>query len=297
MKNNNNIIPMVTYNASIDKSIIYTENKNKSGIYRWNNLVNNKNYIGSSKCLASRFSVYYFKKAMFNKLSTRRSIIYSALLKHGYDKFSVDILEFCEINVLVEREQYYLDILKPKYNILKAANSKLGSLHSFKTKALMSLKLKGINNPSFGKTLSLLVRMKISESNKAFWLKVKFKHEIKPKTPETLSKMSLRTHGVSIKVFDKSNNLVKTFPTMTSAAKHFGISSNTISRIENKGTYDNFIFKFEPRDFRVWVYDCNKKLVKIFNNNKETSNCCDIPNTTLHNYIKSGKLYNNKFYF
>jgi len=27
MKNNNNIIPMVTYSASRDKSIIYTENK------------------------------------------------------------------------------------------------------------------------------------------------------------------------------------------------------------------------------------------------------------------------------
>ena len=51
MKNNNNIIPMVTYSASTlnlfysasrDKSIIYTENKNKSGIYRWNNLITGK---------------------------------------------------------------------------------------------------------------------------------------------------------------------------------------------------------------------------------------------------------------
>jgi hypothetical protein len=34
MKDNNNVIPIVTYNASRDKSNIYTENKNKSGIYR-----------------------------------------------------------------------------------------------------------------------------------------------------------------------------------------------------------------------------------------------------------------------
>lgn len=222
---------------------------------------------------------------MFNKFSAR-SIIYSVLLKHGYNNFSLDIIEFCEIDILVEKEQYYLDILKPKYNILKGANSKLGSLHSLETKALISLKLKGINNYSFGKTLSQEVRMKISESNKAFWLKVKFKREIKPKTPETLSKMSLRTHGVSVKVFDKSNNLVKIFPTIASIAKYFGLFINRISRIENKGTYDNFIFKFEPKDFRVWVYDCNKKLVKIFKNNKEISNWCDIPNTILYNYIK-----------
>jgi hypothetical protein len=63
--------------------------------------------------------------------------------------------------------------------------------------------------------------------------------------------MSLRTHGVNVKVLDKSNNLVNTFSTITSAAKHFGVSNNTMSRIENKGTYKNFTFKFEPKDFRV----------------------------------------------
>jgi hypothetical protein len=56
---------------------------------------------------------------------------------------------------------------------------------------------------------------------------------------------------VSVKVFDKFNNLVQTFPTMTSATKHFGLSTNAMSRIEKRGTYDNFIFKFEEKDFRV----------------------------------------------
>lgn len=270
MKYSNKIIPIKTYNASIDRCIIYTENKKKSGIYRWNNLITGKSYVGSSKCLASRLSIYYSKKAMLNKLKTRISIIYSALLKHGYGNFSVDILEYCEVNILIKREQYYIDLLKPKYNILKAANSRLGSKHTLKTRALMSLKLKGINHPSFGKTLSQETRMKISESNKAFWLNANFKREIQPKTPDTLLKMSLRTHGVCVKVLDKSNNLVKTFPTITSAAKHFNISKRTMGRIENIGTYNNFIIKFELKDFRVWVYNSNKELIKILNNHKET---------------------------
>jgi hypothetical protein len=63
--------------------------------------------------------------------------------------------------------------------------------------------------------------------------------------------MSLRTQGVSVKVFDKFNNLVYTFSTIRSAAKHFDLSNSTMSRIENKGTYDNYTFKFEPKDFRV----------------------------------------------
>ena len=68
MKNNNNnncsikvnIIPVVSYfNADIGKSIIYKENKNKPGIYRWNNLITGKSYIGSSISLSGRFSTYY----------------------------------------------------------------------------------------------------------------------------------------------------------------------------------------------------------------------------------------------
>ena len=97
---------------------------------------------------------------MLNKIGNRTSIIYSALLKYGYTNFSLDILEYCDKNVLIEREQYYLDNLNPEYNILKAANSRKGSKHSLKTKALMSLRHKGINNPSFGKRASQETRLK-----------------------------------------------------------------------------------------------------------------------------------------
>jgi group I intron endonuclease len=124
--------------------------------------------VGSSINLGSRLSIYYSKKAMLGKVKSRTSIIYSALLKHGYSNFSLDILEYCEADVLIEREQYYLDLLKPEYNILKAANSRIGSKHSLNTRALMSFKLKGENHPSFGKRLSQEMRMKISERNKAF---------------------------------------------------------------------------------------------------------------------------------
>ena len=35
--------------------------------------------------------------------------------------------------------------------------------------------------------------------------------------------MSLRCKGVSVKIFDKSNNLINEFPTITSVAKYFGL--------------------------------------------------------------------------
>jgi group I intron endonuclease len=57
--------------------------------------------------------------------------IYKAILKYGYSYFCLDILEYSEPNILISREQYYIDLLKPKYNILKITGSNLGYKHTF----------------------------------------------------------------------------------------------------------------------------------------------------------------------
>jgi len=46
-------------------------------------------------------------------------MIYKALLKNGYSNFTLEILEYCDSEDLIKREQYYLELLKPEYNILK----------------------------------------------------------------------------------------------------------------------------------------------------------------------------------
>lgn len=140
MKNNNivNIIPIMIYNnMETNKSLILSENKGKSGIYRINNLVRDKSYIGSAIDIYKRLNNYYYISYLENQKCN--SIIYKALLKHSYSKFSLDILEYCEPNLLIKREQYYIDSLKPEYNILKVAGSRLGSKHSKEAKAKMSI--------------------------------------------------------------------------------------------------------------------------------------------------------------
>lgn len=42
---------------------------------------------------------------MLSKISSRTSIVYSRILKYGYDNFSLDIFEYCEIDVIIERKQ------------------------------------------------------------------------------------------------------------------------------------------------------------------------------------------------
>jgi group I intron endonuclease len=64
--------------------------------------------------------------------------ICSALLKYGYSSFKVYILEYCEKENLIQREQYYFDRLNPNYNICKTAGSTLGRKHSEETKEKLS---------------------------------------------------------------------------------------------------------------------------------------------------------------
>jgi len=71
-----------------DKYVIYKENKKQIGIYRVNN-INGKCYIGSSSNLGTRLRIPFYKKQMHNKLKINNSIIYKALLKHGYDDFTL----------------------------------------------------------------------------------------------------------------------------------------------------------------------------------------------------------------
>jgi hypothetical protein len=119
--------PVVKYdNADVEKVNIFAENHGKAGVYRWINKISGNTYVGSSIDLGSRLYTYYSLRSLAK--SNRR--IERALLKRGYSNFSLEILEYCEPNEVLNREQYYLDNLKPEYNIVKIAGSTLGYKHT-----------------------------------------------------------------------------------------------------------------------------------------------------------------------
>ena len=60
-------------------------------------------------------------------------VINKAIFKYGYFEFKLEILEYCNPKELVLREQYYMDPLYPKYNVLKTANSSLNYKQTEKT--------------------------------------------------------------------------------------------------------------------------------------------------------------------
>jgi group I intron endonuclease len=188
--------------------------------------------------LGRRFYNYY---SIIHLNKKQSSLIYRSILKYGYSNFSLDILEYCESSLCISREQYYLDLLKPEYNILKIANSRLGSKQSEATKIKISISKKGKKNPFYGKTHTYETRIKMQLSHKSV---NRVSNKPRVATLETKLLMSLRCKGVSVKVYDKSHNLINEFPSIGSTAKYFSVSIRTIGRYLNKDkSYIGFVFK------------------------------------------------------
>ena len=230
-KNNIKIIPVVSYfNAGIDKPIVYKENKNKSGIYRWNNLITSKSYIGSSISLSARSNCYYSLTYLKKRVAKGSSIIYSSLLKYGYFNFSIDILEYCEPSLLIQKEQYYIDLLKPEYNILEKAGSRFGTKQSEETKQLISSALKGRTfSDEFKAKLRIAFKLRRGTKTSFFG---------KTHTIEAINKISAKKSS-PVKITDIEINTVKLFASNIKAAEYLGIGVSTLRRYKNKSKLFN----------------------------------------------------------
>ena len=118
---------MVIYDdAYKDKLNILADNRNKIGVYRWINKINGNIYIGSSVNISVRMYTYY----SLRYLAKSNRPIDRALLKHGFSNFILEILEYTDIDSVLIREQYYMGLYKPQYNIVEKAGSTLGYKHT-----------------------------------------------------------------------------------------------------------------------------------------------------------------------
>lgn len=200
-------------NSEVFKENIYKENKANSGIYLWLCNINNKYYIGSAKDFRIRLKNYYSSK----HLRMTDNLIQRALIKHQHLNFSFYILEYCEIENLISREQYYLDLLVPQYNILKVAGSSLGYKHSKEIRLKLNeiqKNKKGINHQRYRKLNS--------EETKA-----------------------LRAKQVFVYSNDNPSIILFELSSYTNARKHFNCNRQTIANnIDTKKLFKKKWFLF-----------------------------------------------------
>ena len=83
------------------------------GIYKIINTVTKDFYIGSSKNIKQRWANHKCKST-WNKHPNNP--MYLDMKKYGVDKFELQILEEAEVEQLKEKEQQFIETLKPIYN-------------------------------------------------------------------------------------------------------------------------------------------------------------------------------------
>lgn len=170
----------------------------------WTHIESGKCYIGSALDLNKRLKNYFNISYLNREITVGRSLIYRALLKYGYNSFKLEILEYCEKDILLCRKQYYLHRINPEYNILKTAGSVLGLKHTNKA-------IEAIRKSKLGITLSEERRL----------------------TAAISSATALPVLVTEIKTNDN-----KAFTSIRAAANYIGIHHSYIAKcIKSKGLY------------------------------------------------------------
>lgn len=117
----------------------------KSGIYQIRNTINNKCYIGSSRCIEKRWRTH---KSELKHNKHDNTHLQRAWDKYGKDNFVFEVLEEVPVDKLIEVEQQYLDVIKlmsnfyynGNYDAVKAGMS--GRKHTNESKKRISDALK-----------------------------------------------------------------------------------------------------------------------------------------------------------
>ena len=204
---------MVFSNADKDKLDILKYIKGKAGIYMWTNKLNGKKYVGSSVDLRRRLLEYYNVNRLLNEKSMP---IYHSLLKHGYQNFSLTILEFCNIDSLMSREKHFFDVYFPEYNILKTPGS-----------------------PDRGKGWT---------HSEATVEKIRIAANKRAESPEFLAKMSTdQSSRVKVEVTDVETQTTTTYHAIRAAARALSIDKRYIEHYlylnQDKPVLDKYTFK------------------------------------------------------
>lgn len=126
----------------------------QTGIYCIVNKQNGKKYIGSTLSFNIRWRDH---KALLNKNKHHSTYLQNSWNKYKEDNFEFRILEYVTAELLIQREQWWMDLFgsyekEYGYNISPTAGSCLGCKRTDLTKLKLSINKLGKHNPMYGRS-------------------------------------------------------------------------------------------------------------------------------------------------
>jgi len=232
-------------------------------IYKIESLIKKRIYIGSAVDYNSRIRIHKHQ-LLKNKHHSQK--LQRHVNKYGIDDLVFSILEdSISLENLIKKEQYYIDLINPYFNICKIAGSSLGSKrtkefceklselhknnkywvnkkHTEESKLKMSeahKKMIGVLSPKYGKEVSKETRNKMRQN------RLGKKHSL-----ETKQKMSISNNnpGKSIYQYDLNMSFIKKWDKLKLASDTLLIRSTAITNCLTgiSKTSGGFIWKYEP---------------------------------------------------
>jgi GIY-YIG catalytic domain/NUMOD1 domain len=278
-------------NLNLAKKLLSSKLNKQAGIYKLINLKNNKSYVGSSNNLFRRLSQHCNLNLNKSTLLRCRSRISSALLKYGPENFGLVILEFINFNnnelakdkrsKILSTEQFFIDLIKPEYNLLSIA----GSLRKWTEKELAE-KI-----------------TKIGPKNVSHRKNAKHRSDSKALMSEN------STVKKTIHQYNSDGKYLTSYPSITAASLATGIPGNRIGKYADKIPAvllkENMIINFTKKEkleniqtiakpgdtskIIIYAYYPNGSLFKIFSSITEAGKYFDMDHKKIQRWAKKNQ--------
>lgn len=231
------------------------------GIYKIENLINGKVYIGQSIDIQYRFRNH--KSESFNpKSNAYNTAIHRAIRKYGVDNFSFEVIEECDQDKLREREIYWIDYYGSFGNGYNLTSGGEG-VQTTNIKQVCELWDKGLSVKEIARIMHCQQHtvIRILESYSKYNRKESYRRG-RENVRKKMNKPVLQ--------YDKHGNFIKRYNSITEAAEtvnigHGDISANLSGRQKSAGGYQWIFDGEEPPGVYKTKTTNDKKPVLQFN--------------------------------
>lgn len=220
-----------------------------TGVYKIT--IQNHVYIGSA-------AISFRKRWRQHQLDFIRDIHHSRFAQNAFNKYGIatfEIMELCPRELCIEREQWWIDTLKPDLNIQKIADSALGVKRTEEAK-------RKCREAHLGKRLS----------------------------EEAIAKRTAK-QVKTIYQYDLDGNLIKEWDSVKQAGEALGINRPSISNCL-KGRYKSaggFIWRYSVEEVSpvkktksIEQYDLDGNLIKVWDSINSIENGTDYKRKTIY---------------